>query len=205
MMQVKICGLTSLEDTQCAVEAGADYLGFVLYPRSVRAIDAAEVARIREKLVDTVCMVGVLVDAYPETAARLVQRCGLNAVQLHGEADASAFAGFVVPVWRAVRVSAEAVVPRPEDWPAVRYVADAAVAGQHGGTGQRADWGAAALLARSHPVILAGGLHAGNVAEAIRVVGPLGVDVASGVEERPGVKSHAAVRAFVAAAKAATL
>ncbi len=203
-MKVKICGLTCLEDALCAVAAGADYLGFVLYEGSPRGVTVAEVARIREKLPRAVVVVGVMVHADREVALQRVAQCGLDVVQLHGRAAASGFAAFPVPVWRAVSVAGEGVRPDPSGWPASCYVVDAVVPGQFGGTGQQADWQAAAGLAARYPVLLAGGLCPGNVRQAIEAVQPYGVDVASGVELEPGVKSHAAIEAFVAAAKGAS-
>lgn len=106
-----------------------------------------------------------------------------------------------LPVWRAVKRVAAAWAPVPAQWPAARYLVDAAVAGQYGGTGQVADWAAAAELARAHAVMLAGGLTPENVAEAVRAVQPLGVDVVSGVEREPGRKDHARMAAFIRAAR----
>jgi phosphoribosylanthranilate isomerase len=132
--------------------------------------------------------------------AEVARACALHAVQIHGDERAEDFARMPVPVWRAVRIEpgGNGPAPPPEQWPAaVRYVVDAAGAGKYGGSGRVADWAAAAGLARSHPVMLAGGLRAGNVARAIRAVRPLGVDVSSGVESRPGKKDLGQLEAFV--------
>jgi phosphoribosylanthranilate isomerase len=96
-------------------------------------------------------------------------------------------------------------VPSPEAWPVDRFVVDANVPGHYGGTGQLADWDAASGLAKDHRVMLSGGLSAETVADGIGKVGPLGVDVSSGVESSPGRKDRDKIRAFITAAKAATL
>ena len=114
------------------------------------------------------------------------------------------YAGLAVPVWRALRVDATGARPLPGPWAAAaRFVVDAQVPGQYGGTGVTADWDVAAGLARGHDVMLAGGLTAANVGAAIAAVRPGGVDVASGIESRPGRKDPVKMAAFVQAARAA--
>lgn len=202
-MDIKICGLTNVEDARCAVDAGADFLGFVLYAGSPRGIDVHALARIRASLDTRIPLVAVVVNPSCEAAREAVEVGGADIVQVHGSVGYAVFQGFPYPLWRAVAAGGGRLEPDPVVWPAARYVVDAAVAGQHGGTGVRADWDVAAGVARLSPVMLAGGLTAGVVAEAIRAVRPLGVDVSSGVEIAPGRKDHAQVRAFIAAARAA--
>ncbi len=204
MVAIKICGLTSLEDAQVALDAGADALGFVLYPKSPRAVTRTVLARIVSELGGHAQCVGVFVNTPAGEVRQTALDCGLSAVQLHGDECADDFLDMPVPVWRALRVEADGCRPAPALWPmAVRYVADAAVAAGYGGSGIKADWERAAVLAKQFPMMLAGGLTPGNVAAAIAQVHPLGVDVSSGVESAPGRKSHAAVRAFIAAARVA--
>ncbi|HAS84423.1 MAG TPA: N-(5'-phosphoribosyl)anthranilate isomerase [Verrucomicrobia bacterium] len=204
MVDIKICGLTTLEDAQVALDAGADFLGFVLYPQSPRAVTCDTLARITSSLGKGARCVGVFVNSMAAEVRQTALDCGLAAVQIHGDEQAGDFLDMPVPVWRALRVDAGGCRPEPAAWPmAVRYVADAAVPSGYGGSGIKADWEQAATLAAQIPVMLAGGLTPANVAAAIDQVHPLGVDVSSGVECSPGRKSHAAVRAFVAAARAA--
>jgi len=200
--EVKICGLTNLSDAECARDAGADYLGFVLYAGSRRGIEPATLRAIAEKLDGTAKLVGVFVNMAREQIVRIAHDCGLTAVQLHGDEVYTAYRSMGVQTWRAVKFEADGLAPAPAKWPVARYVVDAAVPGTYGGSGQPADWRAAAEFARSHPVMLAGGLTPANVAAAIREVRPLGVDVASGVEKEPGRKDHGRVLAFVKSAKA---
>jgi phosphoribosylanthranilate isomerase len=204
-MEVKICGLTTIDDAKVAVDAGADYLGFVFYQKSPRAVSAKRVADIVSALGDGIRAVGVFVNETPERVNALVRECGLYAAQIHGDEHPEGFSEVTVPLWRAIWIRDREPAPNPSAWPAVRYVIDAAAPGQYGGAGVAADWDVAARIAREQPVMLAGGLRADNVAEGIRRVRPVGVDVSSGVEKNPGSKDHDAVRAFIAAAKHAEL
>ena len=109
--------------------------------------------------------------------------------------------GWLSTVWRAVRIGGGVCAPDPVAWPAARYVADAFVHGEYGGTGKAADWTEAARLAKRFPLMLGGGLTPANVTDAVRAVHPIGVDVSSGVESRPGIKDHERIRRFIAAAR----
>ncbi len=201
-MIVKICGLTNLGDAEAALEAGADVLGFVLYSRSPRAIGADQLARIAESLPAEARLVGVFVNETPTTVQRVARQCRLHAVQVHGDEAADGFGDLAVPVWRAVRREGLGWRPAPAQWPAERYVVDAA-SPLYGGTGEQTDWASAATLARQYRVMLAGGLTPENVAEAIATVQPHGVDVSSGVEASPGRKDLRKVAEFVKRAHAA--
>ncbi len=210
-LEIKICGLTDAEDARLAFAAGADYLGFVLYAGSPRGISADAFRRLRDRLPAGARAVAGLVNAARPMAEALAREGGLHAVQLHGGEPAAEWAGFPLPVWRAVRLRAPAdadpaafgLDPDPAAWPAARYVLDAAVPGRYGGTGRTADWTRAGAAARHWPLMLAGGLTPANVAAAVRRARPLGVDVASGVESCPGRKDPVKLRAFLAAARAA--
>jgi len=196
MISIKICGLTNLDDARWAMEEGADYLGFVLYPKSPRCVTASGLSRIVASLPDTARRIGVFVNESPALVRKVAGDCGLTAVQLHGDEDDNDYRGFGLPVWRAVRLEDEAWVPEPARWRAERYVIDA-FSSEYGGTGLTADWDKAEIFAARYRSMLAGGLHSGNVAEAIRRVSPLGVDVSSGVESAPGKKDHKKITAFI--------
>ncbi len=200
-VDIKICGLTNLDDTRAAWEAGADFLGFVLYHKSPRGISARTLRRIVDRLSTGPRCIGVFVNESGVEVLRVAADCGLYAVQLHGDEPARDFIQLPLRIWRALRLVRGGPRPMPESWPAERYVLDAAVPGAYGGTGRLADWRRAADLAREHPVMLAGGLMPDNVAAAIRQVRPLGVDVASGVEKVPGKKDHRKLTSFMAAAR----
>ncbi len=200
---IKICGLTSLDDARAARDAGADFLGFVLFPGSGRAVTPAVMARIAGRLDQPPPLVGVFVNQPADEVARIAGDCNLSAVQLHGDEDWADYASLPQPVWRAFRLVQGAPRPDPANWPAARFVLDAAAGGSYGGTGCRADWAAGAQLARRWPLMLAGGLTPENVAAAVRQVRPLGVDVSGGVEKAPRCKDRRRLVAFVRAARAA--
>jgi phosphoribosylanthranilate isomerase len=201
MTEIKICGLTNRGDAAAASEFGADYLGFVMYPKSPRAVTASEVRDIVTVLRKPVRAVGVFVNGRRAAIERAVEQCGLYAVQLCGDERPEEYEEFPVEVWRAVRRRDSGWEPLPEHWPAARYVVDAASPGLYGGTGKVADWMAAKSLALARPVMLAGGLTPDNVAEGVRTVRPTGVDVASGVESAPGRKDRAKLERFIAAVR----
>lgn len=196
-VEVKICGLTNVEDACAALDAGADYLGFVLYPESPRGIPASRLSEILDALDRPCKAVGVFVNAPRDEVERIARDAGLYAVQLHGDEPAEDFVDFPITIWRAVHVDKAGASPDPESWPAARYVVDAALPGLYGGTGTPADWEQAARIAAAYPAMLAGGLTPETVAEAVRTVHPLGVDVSSGVEASPGRKDLTKVRAFI--------
>lgn len=198
-VQVKICGLTNLDDARAAQEAGADFLGFVLYDRSPRGIGARQLRLIADRMQGACKLIGVFVNDSRTSIMQIAADCGLYAVQIHGVESATDFKALPILLWRALRFSAGCYCPAPADWPAQRFLLDAAPPGQYGGSAQLADWPAAAALACRYPLMLAGGLTPRNVADAIRWVRPLGVDVASGVEQRPAKKDHRKVKAFIKA------
>lgn len=201
-MIVKICGLTNVADALAALDAGADCLGFVMYPPSPRGLNEDQLFDITAALPTETRRVGVFVNETPETVARVAARCGLYAVQIHGDESPAGFAALPCTVWRAVRWKGSGWVPAPEQWPAERYVVDAA-SPQYGGSGALADWTAAQAMARRYRVMLAGGLGPDNVADAVRRVRPLGVDVSSGVEQVPGRKDTVKMQDFVRRARQA--
>jgi phosphoribosylanthranilate isomerase len=201
-VEVKICGLTNADDAAAALEFGADCLGFILFAGSPRAVKPAKLAAMIGKL-PRCKAVGVFVNETRKHVEKIASDCGLHALQIHGDERAQDFAGLALPVWRATRFSDRHWVPEPAAWPAARYLVDASSPYLYGGTGKCADWQAAKALATAHPVMLAGGLTPANVREAIRAVRPLGVDVVSGVEAKPGKKDHTRMRLFIEAAKSA--
>jgi len=196
VVEVKICGLTNRDDALVALEAGADYLGFVLYQASPRHVSSQGLGKIIGGL-PPCRAIAVCVNMPRADVEMLVADYGLYGAQVHGNESAMDYADFPVPLWRAVKRVKEAWQPAPEAWRAKRWVVDAVVPGEYGGTGVAADWAAAAALAAQRPVMLAGGLTPENVAAAIRAVKPCGVDVSSGVESTPGHKDAERVRAFI--------
>lgn len=196
---MKFCGITRAEDAWAAADLGAAAIGFVFAPSSPRAI-APEAARaIAVTLPPFLQRVGVFVDLPVAEVRRIAGHVGLDAVQLHGgETPADAAAAWP-RVIKALARDRDPVVEAAA-WPeSVTLLLDAATGAAPGGTGQLADWPAAAALARQRRLVLAGGLTADNVGEAIAMVRPYAVDVSSGIEARPGEKSVARMRAFARA------
>lgn len=200
MTRVKICGLTRLEDAALAVTLGADALGFIFWPKSPRYVTADAVRAIGDALPALVTRVGVFVNAHPEHVADVVVRARLDVVQLHGEERLEDYRAVPARIMRGTSLSTEDAMAEATAWPAsVTPIVDAADPERRGGTGMKADWTRAAALAARRPIVLAGGLRATNVESAMRIVRPWAVDVSSGVEQSPGVKSAELLRAFFAA------
>lgn len=212
-MKIKICGLTNIDDAFAAIEAGADYLGFVFYPHSPRYVAPADCARILEAidhLRGEIKTVGVFVDESLCFIREMIDVCGIDLVQLHGSESPRALEALSGRAYKGIR-------PRmieQADHLAAEYapinmqpalLVDTPHDLLYGGTGRTGDWSIARHLAQRYPVLLAGGLKPENVAEAIRQVQPWGVDAASGVESVPGRKDHKKLIEFVQAAREAVV
>jgi len=198
---VKICGITTEEDALLAVALGADAIGFVFAP-STRQVAVDRVHDIVRRLPPEILTVGVFRNELPSRVIDMVQRAGLRAAQLHGDESAEQT--------REVRSRVSLVIKafaagHPGLSRLSEYGADAVLIDSSApGSGEVFDWSLAEDVPLSgHRVILAGGLHAGNIADAIGRVNPWGVDVSSGVEREPGLKDPVKLREFIANAKAA--
>ena len=204
MTAIKICGITRHEDADAAVNLGVHALGFVLWAGSPRSVSLDQMAQVVSELPPLITPVGVFVSPTADDVRRAVEH-GIRVAQIHG--DEPAWGGRPpATILRAVRLGKTAATGLDPEIPGARTVLlDAHDDVLHGGTGKTVDWERAAEVARTRRVMLAGGLTAANVAEAIRIVQPHGVDVASGVEERPGIKSLLRLRHFVAAVRRANV
>ena len=201
---IKICGICSMRDATLSLAAGATHLGFILAPQSPRCMQPEEVRRITAALPDGCTCVGVFVNTPADRVAELMTFCGLGLAQLHGEESAATARQLGSDrVWKMFSLRSEDDLRIAADYPAAAIVADTATGGRRGGTGVVGDWTLAQALARQVPVILAGGLRPDNVADAVARVRPAGVDVSSGVEAEPRVKSTEKVRAFLRHARQA--
>ena len=198
-VKVKICGVRTLDEARAAVEAGADALGFNFWPRSPRYIAPADAALIAAQLPPLVSLVGVFVNEQRERIIETAETAGLDAVQLHGDEPPEACEGFGrMPVIKALRVGDDFDCRTLERYPVAMILLDTRVKGAYGGTGHRFDWRKAIEAKRYAPLILAGGLRADNVAEAIASVRPAAVDVCSGIEAEPGRKDLRKLRELMA-------
>lgn len=200
--KVKICGITRLDDALAAVRLGADALGFNFWPRSKRYLAPGEARAIVRRLPPFVTAVGVFVDPTREEVLRAVDLSGVGVAQLHGDEPPALCASLPLPVLKAIRVSNVHSLAALASYEVQGFLLDAPSPG-YGGSGATIDWELAAEVSRELPIVLAGGLRPDNVAEAVRIVRPWAVDVASGVERAPGVKDPELVRLFVERAKEA--
>jgi phosphoribosylanthranilate isomerase len=201
-LRVKICGITNLQDALAAVDAGADALGFMFYDRSKRSVASDVVAKISRELPPFILRVGVFVDASPDAIRRTAETCGLTALQFHGSESPEFCAQFNLPVIKAFRLADQTSLDGLSAYRTNAWLLDSAVPDQLGGTGQTGDWGLARAATKlGRPVILAGGLTPENVKQAVREVGPYGVDVSSGVESSPGRKDSQRLKLFVRSAR----
>lgn len=210
-MKIKICGIKTIAEARVAAACGADMLGFNFYPPSPRAISLQDCYRIVEVMraeAPHVQLVGVFVNMPPGEVFTILKQCQLDLAQLSGDEAIEDQQVLGECAFKAVRLvgqptiaALEAQIYNRKMPPAI--LLDAYVPGQFGGTGQTADWGFVASVAKRMPILLAGGLTPQNVAEAIRQVKPWGVDVASGVESAPGCKDLAKIMAFIRNAQAA--
>lgn len=196
-VRVKVCGITSLDDALHAVSSGADALGFVFYSKSPRCVSPEQAAHIIEQLPPFVTIVGLFVNETPELIKTVIHCCHLDVVQLHGDEKPNQCLFEGVKVIKALRIRSQQCLVGLEKYPVSALLLDAWVEGAYGGTGKLGCWDLAAQAAQKFPVILAGGLTADNVVDAIKAVNPYAVDVSSGVELSPGCKDPQRVKSFI--------
>jgi phosphoribosylanthranilate isomerase len=202
VVRSKICGITRIEDALAAVEAGADAIGLVFYGKSPRAVSIEQAAAILQALPPFVTSVGLFVDMPHDELQQLLQRLPLDLLQFHGDESPADCEGHGRPYIKALRVRpGEDVSAAMAPYAGARGILlDTFVEGVPGGTGASFDWSLVPENA-AKPIILAGGLDAGNVATAIRQVRPYAVDVSGGVEAGKGIKDAGKIRAFVRAVR----
>jgi phosphoribosylanthranilate isomerase len=201
MTQVKICGMTNIDDAHVAVEAGVDMIGLIFYPPSPRYVTPAQARAIVASLPTSVPAIGVFVNEDVETVSRIARDSGVQMVQLHGAETPELCQQLPWPVVKTFRFTAQVQPEMMRQYAVAAYLIEGFHADLYGGGGALADWQRAATLHQYGRIILAGGLTPENVRDAIRVVQPYAVDVCSGVEASPGKKDWARVRAFVQCAK----
>jgi phosphoribosylanthranilate isomerase len=196
-MFLKVCGITRLPDARLAIEHGATALGFIFWPGSPRYVSPAQAGAIIGELPLWVTAVGVFVNETVDGICEIAAHSGISAVQLHGEEPPDYADALGWPVLRSATL--ENIDRICSEWPArsTTLLLDAADPVRRGGTGRTIDWPRAAGVAGERRIILAGGLTAANVAEAIATVRPYGVDVSSGIESAPGQKDAALMACFL--------
>jgi phosphoribosylanthranilate isomerase len=198
---IKICGITAIEDAQAAAAAGATAVGFNFYPKSKRYIRPEDAAVIAASLPAGVWKVGVFVNEPPARIVDIVHRAGLDVAQLHGDEEPDALPP-LARIWKAFRVEPGFSLRVLDRFPDVEaFLLDGPAGTGYGGAGKPFLWSLAAESGRK--IILAGGLDASNVRQAIAQARPWGVDACSKLENAPGIKDHRKMAEFVEAAKAA--
>lgn len=195
MTKIKICGITNEDDALFCAECGADFLGFIFVPGSPRFIEpekaGAIAARLRESGASSK-IVGVFRDASPDYIREIKAVAGFDLVQLHGSESDDDIREIGVPAIKTLHVAG--ALPDTHATPTAAWLLfDTYDEQRAGGTGRRFDWSLMAAYERSKPFFLSGGLNPDNVVAAISLVRPDAIDIASGVEARPGIKDHAAV------------
>lgn len=198
MTDIKICGMTNSEDALQAAECGAQAVGFIFYPKSPRYVTPETVRSVIRRLPSGISKVGVFVNAAAEEVMSVAAFCGLDFIQLHGNETPEycrRISGF--DVIKSFSPRAGGAIPEAGEYEVKAVLVDAYAPGVYGGTGKTSDWELAIRLKEYYPLILAGGLHAGNIAEALRRVSPCAVDINSGVEISPGRKDSGKVREII--------
>jgi phosphoribosylanthranilate isomerase len=203
MTRIKCCGMTRVGDALLAARLGADAIGLVFTPRSRRQVAPARAREIVAALPPFVTTVALFMDDEEALVRQVIDDVAPTLLQFHGGESDDWCAQFDRPFLKAIAMGEGAsALPRLRDYPrAAGLLLDGHAAGEAGGSGKAFDW---SLLPGdlAQPVILAGGLHAGNVGDAVRAVRPWAVDVASGVESAPGIKDPARLEAFIRAVRA---
>ena len=197
-VRVKICGITRLEDALCAVEQGADAIGLVFYDQSPRNVSINQAIEIANHIPAFVSVVGLFVNAEPSFINEVITNAKIDLLQFHGDETPEECASYSLPFIKAIRVKSDTnLVQYAKEYSAAKgLLLDAYTEGVAGGTGHVFDWN---LIPKqlAKPIILAGGLKADNVAQAIQQVMPYAVDVSGGVEASKGIKDAAKIAAFM--------
>lgn len=198
MTQIKICGITSREDALLAAECGIDALGFIFYPDSPRHVTPDEVRAIVQDLPDGVVRVGVFVNRNPSEVIEIMEYCDLDLIQLHGDESPHYCRRFPRErLIKAISFQEDSSLEALAHYPVRAVLLDHREAGKYGGTGKPSNWDLAGRIRSVYPLILAGGLHDGNIEAALRIVGPDAVDLNSGVEKYPGKKDPEKIKRII--------
>lgn len=201
MTKIKICGITNVEDALAAAEYGADAIGLVFVPHTPRYIDPQKASEIVAALPPFLIRVGLFADPTMSEVETIAKECHLDALQFHGSETPDFCRSFSQRVIKAFRVKDQSTISLLKEYWVSAYLLDSYVKELKGGSGMTFDWNLALAAKKYGRIILAGGLNPQNVKEAIQTVSPYGVDVSSGVEQKPGKKDHKKVKDFIDAVR----
>jgi phosphoribosylanthranilate isomerase len=197
MIKIKICGITNVDDALAAVEFGADALGFNFYKKSPRYIEPQKAAEIIAQLPPFILPVAIFVNEREERIREILSATCIQGIQFHGDETPEFCQRFGSRVIKAFQIRDKESLKHMAHYRVSAYLLDSYKDGLRGGTGTTFDWHLAVVAKTFGRIILAGGLTPENVAEAVKLVQPYGVDVAGGVEREKGVKDHAKLRKFI--------
>jgi phosphoribosylanthranilate isomerase len=197
-MEIKICGITNLNDAMCVCTSGADAVGFIFYRESPRYVDPETARSIISKLPTDICKVGVFVNHDLSDVKEIFSHCGLTMIQLHGDESPGYCLQFPESVViKGVSLKTENDLLVMKDYSVRAFLVDSREKGVYGGTGKKSNWELAVRVKSMYPLILAGGLSADNIVEAITSVAPHAVDINSGVEDSPGKKNAEKIKKII--------
>ena len=203
-MEIKICGITNMEDAVMAFAYGADALGFIFYEKSPRYVSPETAMRFIRNLPDDISKVGVFVNHDSHAVREIYDFCGLDLIQLHGDESPAYCREFPQSILiKAISPRSEEDLGIVKQYSVKAIMIDARESQLYGGTGKRSNWELAAKLKEMHPLVLSGGLNPGNILSAIKTVSPHAVDVNSGVELSPGKKDPKKVQSMIETVHAA--
>jgi phosphoribosylanthranilate isomerase len=197
MVKIKICGITNIEDAMAAVDMGADALGFNFYKKSPRFIEPQKAAEIIAQLPPFIVPIAIFVNESEDKILEALKSACIHGVQFHGDETPEFCQRFGNHVIKAFQVKDKESLKHMSHYRVSAYLLDSYKEGMRGGTGETFDWHLAVVAKTFGRVILAGGLNPDNVAEAVKLVQPYGVDVAGGVEREKGVKDHGKMKKFI--------
>jgi phosphoribosylanthranilate isomerase len=204
MVKIKICGITNLDDALAAVDFGADALGFNFYKKSPRHIEPQRAAEIIAQLPPFVVPVGIFVNEREEKIREIVSLACIQGIQLHGDETPEFCQRFGSRVIKAFQIKNKESLEHMSHYRVSAYLLDSYKEGMRGGTGETFDWHLAVVAKTFGRIVLAGGLNPNNVAEAVKLVQPYGIDVAGGVEREKGIKDHVKLKTFITEARRAS-
>jgi phosphoribosylanthranilate isomerase len=204
MIKIKICGITNLDDAMAAADCGADALGFNFYKKSPRYVEPVKAAEIIAQLPPFLVPVGIFVNEREEKIREIVSGACLQGIQLHGDETPEFCQRFGTRVIKAFQIKSKESLKHMSHYRVSAYLLDSYKEGVRGGTGETFDWHLAVVAKTFGRIILAGGLTVENVAEAVKLVQPYGIDVAGGVEREKGIKDHHKLKTFITEARRAS-